>query len=444
MHARPRSTQELTDRVKAPLAARTWTTIVVIGLVGQLAWTVENMYLNVFVYNTITDDPNVIATLVAASAVAATLATMLIGAASDRARTRRPFIAIGYVLWGATTAVFGFIQPDAAAGVPPTAQAVGFAVVAIVVLDCIMSFFGSGANDAAFNAWVTESTVPANRGRVDGVLAIMPLMGMLIVFGALDGLTQQGEWKLFFGIVGAVTAVVGVLAWFLVRDAPTIQPTPDGYVASVLYGLRPSTIAHQPRLYITLAAYAIIGTSTQVFIPYLIIYIQRYLRIDGYAIVLGSTLILAAIISVLGGRVIDRIGKQRAILPATALMVLGLVAMFFARGMLPVIIAGTVMMGGFMLSIAAVSASVRDATPIDRVGMVQGLRMIAAVLIPMVIGPFIGAAVIVGANETYEDLGVIKQVPTPWIFLAAAVVALLVVIPVMALRATEKRERAGA
>ena len=108
--------------------------------------------------------------------------------------------------------------------------------------------------------------------------------------------------------------------------------------------------------------------------------------------------------------------------------------MFFVRDMIGVIVAGTVMMGGMMLTGAAISATVRDATPPDRVGMVQGLRMIAAILIPMVIGPFIGAAVIIGANETFEDLGVTKQVPTPWIFAAAAVVAAFVVIPVMWLR----------
>src|SRR5690606_40395869 len=68
--------------------------------------------------------------------------------------------------------------------------------------DLIMTVFGSGANDAAFNAWVTESTTSRNRGRVDGVLAVMPLLSMLVVFGALDGLTQAGEWGLFFGIVG--------------------------------------------------------------------------------------------------------------------------------------------------------------------------------------------------------------------------------------------------
>jgi len=230
-----------------------------------------------------------------------------------------------------------------------------------------------------------------------------------------------------------------VVAWFLVRDPERIESAQGAYLATVVYGLRPSTIRANPRLYLLLVAYAVVGTSTQVFIPYLIIYIQRYLRIDGYAIVLGSVLILASIASVLGGRVIDRVGKVRAILPAVALLVVGLVAMFFVRDMLAVIVAGTIMMAGFMLSVAAISASVRDATPTDRVGMVQGLRMIAAVLIPMVAGPFIGAAVIVDAAETYVDLGVVKQVPTPWIFPAAAVVAVLVVVPVLLLRRHDRR-----
>ncbi|GAB2528189.1 MFS transporter [Paramicrobacterium agarici] len=419
------------------LGGRTWTALVVVGLVGQLAWTVENMYLNVFVYDTITDDSNVLATLVALSAITATIATMVIGAASDRARRRRPFIAFGYMLWGLSTAAFGFVQPDAAPGAQPAANAVVMAIVAIVLLDCMMSFFGSGANDAAFNAWVTESTVPANRGRVDGVLAIMPLMAMLLIFGALDPLTQAGEWKLFFGIIGLLTAVVGVLVLVLVRDSDSIQTTGDGYLASTLHGLRPSTIRANPRLYLTLVAWAIIGTSTQIFIPYLIIYLQRYLRIDGYALILGSVLTLAAVISVLGGRVIDRVGKRRAIVPATALMVIGLIGMFFVREMVPIIVFGTLMMGGFMVTVAATSATVRDHTPADRVGMVQGLRMISAVLIPMVAGPFIGAAVITGANETYIDLGVVKQVPTPWIFIAAAVVAAFVVIPVALLKRRE-------
>ena len=416
---------------------RIWAVVVLLGLVGQVAWTVENMYLNVFIYNTITTDPNVIAITVAASAGAATLATMLVGAWSDRARTRRPFIAFGYVVWGVLTALFGVIRPGA-----DTAAAIAAAAIAVVALDCVMSFFGSGANDAAFNAWITDSTVPGNRGRVESVLAIMPLISMLLVFGALDGLTRAGEWTAFFGTVGGLVSVVGVIGWFLVRDASTLAPPTEGYLTTVLHGLRPASIRENPRLYVLLTGWAVMGTSTQVFLPYLIIYIQRYLKIEGYAIVLASVLVLASVISVLGGRVIDRIGKVRAILPSVTIMVVGLVGMFFARGMLPVIVIGTVMMGGFMLSAAAFGASVRDATPTDRVGMVQGLRMIAMVLVPMVLGPFIGASVILGANETYTDLGVVRQVPTPWVFPAAAVGARLTRVPVGGLRRGPAR-RAG-
>jgi len=196
----------------------------------------------------------------------------------------------------------------------------------------------------------------------------------------------------------------------------------------------------QPRLYVALTAWAVLGTSTQVFMPFLIIYVQRYLDIDGYPVVLASVLLGAAVVSVLGGRVLDRVGPHRAILPVAAVYAVGLLLMFPARGMLAVIGAGIVMMSGFMLGVAAVSATVRNLTPPDRAGQVQGLRMVFAVLIPMVVGPFLGAAVITGADETYVDLGVVKQVPTPWVFLAAAVVVAFVVIPARRLARADRTQ----
>jgi hypothetical protein len=47
-------------------------------------------------------------------------------------------------------------------------------------------------------------------------------------------------------------------------------------------------------------------------------------------------------------------------------------------------------------------------------------------MVPMIAGPFIGAAVIAGAANTYTNLGVTQPVPGPEIFPAAAVVLLLV------------------
>lgn len=408
------------------LAPRTWSAFVVLGLAGQLAWTVENMYLNVFVFDTITDSPQVIAALVAASAVVATLTTIVVGAWSDRTGRRRVLVATGYVLWGLATAAFGLVGPESMGALVPGWEAVTAAIVGIIVLDCIMSFFGAAANDAGFQSWVTDSTDASNRGRVDGVLGTMPLIAMLLVFGALDPLTKSGDWGLFFGVVGGATAVVGLLALIAVRDrAPAVRS--GGPFADVIFGLRPSTVRGNPRLYQMLLVLALAGTASQVFFPFLIIYIQRSLRIDAYALVLGVVLIVASLVSILGGRVIDRVGKLRSILPAFAIFGAGLIGMVFVRDLLPVIIAATVMMSGFLLSFAAIIAMIRDLSPADRAGTVQGLRMIAAVLVPMVIGPWIGAAVISGVGETYVDLGVEKQVPSSAIFLAAAVVLALAV-----------------
>ena len=423
------------------IPARSWWALVVVGLAGQVAWTIENLYLNLFVYETITDSPTAIAATVAASAIAATLAAFVIGSWSDRVGRRRVFIAGGYVLWGLSTMAFGLVSPENAARFVPFAGAVGAAVVAIIVVDSVMSFLGAGANDAAFNAWVTDITAVENRGRVDGVLQAMPLVSMLLVFGALDPMTQAGQWGAFFVLIGAVMVATGVLAWFLVKDAARIRPTEGSSLRAILSALRPVEVRRNPGLLLTLSALAVVGVSSQVFLPYVLIYIQHTLQIEAYALVLGVVLTGASVVGVLGGRVIDKVGKVRAMLPALAIYVIGLLMMAAVRDLVPVILAGLVTFSGFLVISAAVNASVRDHTPEDRVGAVQGLRMVFFVLIPMVIGPAIGAAVIHGADQYYEDLGQLKLVPSAGIFTAAAVVAVLTVVPIVALRQSDRAAR---
>ena len=86
------------------VSPRMWCTLILIGLVGQFAWTIENMYFNVFLYNTISTDPGYISAMVGWSAAAATLTTLLMGALSDRVGKRKLFICGGYILWGLSTA----------------------------------------------------------------------------------------------------------------------------------------------------------------------------------------------------------------------------------------------------------------------------------------------------------------------------------------------------
>lgn len=421
------------------LDARQWLGIILIGLFGQFAWTIENMYFNVFLYNTISTDPGYIASMVAWSAVVATLTTLLMGALSDRLGRRKAFIALGYLLWGVSTGLFGFITPENAGRLFPGANAAAAAAVMVVVLDCVMTFFGSTANDAAFNAYVTDVTDKANRGRVESVLAILPLISMLVIFGLFDALTQQGRWKEFFGIFGIAVSLVGLISLGLIRDDEGLKPRKDSYFRNLLYGLRPGVVKENTELYLSFAAFCLFSIGVQVFFPYLIIYIQNFLGITDYALILGVVLILASVISVVSGRFIDKLGKLVFVFPAALIMLLGLLGMYFVRKPLGVMVAGTVMMGGYMMVSAALSANIRDWTPEGKVGHFQGIRMIFAVLLPMVIGPAIGAAVIRGGNSTYVELGQVKTVPTPGIYLAAAVVLLLSALPILLLRRREKR-----
>ena len=84
------------------------------------------------------------------------------------------------------------------------------------------------------------------------------------------------------------------------------------------------------------------------------------------------------------------------------------------------------MMCGFLGTGAVLGAMIRAQTPQNKAGMFQGLRIVGQVLIPGVIGPAIGAAVLSGADTVVGDDGTTSFIPNKYIFLAAFVAALAV------------------
>lgn len=252
----------------AKLTKRIWASFLLLGLIGQFAWTIENMYFNVFLYNTISADPNAIAVMVAASAIVATLTTLLMGALSDKLGRRKVFICSGYILWGLSTMSFGFVSVKSVSAWFPAANAVASAAALVVVLDCVMTFFGSTANDAAFNAYITDSTNQENRGKVESVLAVLPLISMLIIFGGFDSMTQQGRWQEFFTIFGTLVIVAGIASIFLLKD-PKIERKDNSYFKNLIYGFQPSVVRQNPLLYITLCAFGLFSVAVQIFFPVL-------------------------------------------------------------------------------------------------------------------------------------------------------------------------------
>lgn len=407
---------------------RIWITLLVFGLLGQLAWTIENMYFNIFVYNTLSGNVDVIAAMVALSAITATATTLLMGAVSDKLGRRKVFITLGYFIWGLTVIAFSFINLENMAKYFPYVEAATAGGITAIIMDCIMTFFGSTANDAAFNAWITDEIDNTDRSKYEAVLATLPLVSMILVFGVLDGFTQQGRWDIFFLIVGGSVSLGGLFGIFFLKETP-VAKSKQSLFSNIVYGFKPAVVKENKSLYLALSCLLVLSIATQVFMPYFIIYIQAYLQINDYALILAAVLIVSSVISVLFGRVIDKLGTFKVFVPATLTFVIGLVMMFFARKMLTIILAGIVMMSGNLILTAIINGSIRNYTPADKAGLFQGIRMIFMVMLPMIIGPVIGALVIKNSGNTYVDLGVIKEIPTPAIWSAAAIVAALILIP---------------
>ncbi|MFA5485971.1 MAG: MFS transporter, partial [Bacilli bacterium] len=81
------------------VGVRNWLSLIIAGLVGQLAWAIENMFLNLYLFEQ-TQDASFVPWMVALSAAAATITTLFMGALSDRLGKRKAFISFGYIAWG--------------------------------------------------------------------------------------------------------------------------------------------------------------------------------------------------------------------------------------------------------------------------------------------------------------------------------------------------------
>ena len=425
---------------------RNWLILLLFGLVGQIAWSVENMYFNLFVFETISPDLGAVTLMVQLSGVAATVTTLIGGTLSDQTGNRRSFISYGYLIWGITVGLFGFFKTETVAQLLGTdaLTAVGITLTAVVVGDCVMTVFGSTANDAAFNAWVTDNTRQAFRGKVEGVLSILPLIAMLIVAGGFGMLVEWiGYQGLFLGL-GVVITVCGALGLLLIKDSPTLEK--KGSLGDVFYGFRPNVIRENPSLYLTLCLVGIYGVACQIFMPYLIIYMKTYLGFSTleYSIVFGVAIVCGAAINLVLGALSDKTDKRKLLYVAAAVLSLGLAGMYVAHmeskpaTLILFGVAGFVMITGYIFVSALCGALVRDYTPEHDAGKLQGVRMIFSVLIPMIVGPMIGNAINKAANIPLPDLGsadtmTTQYIPAPEIFLAGAIVAalMLALIPVL-------------
>ena len=193
----------------------------------------------------------------------------------------------------------------------------------------------------------------------------------------------------------------------------------------------------------------VFNIGLQVFMPYFILYVQNILGIVDmdFTISLGVVLLTASLITVVFGLFMDKIGKNKIMIPALIVGAIGGVVITFVpknqgtTTQIGLIIGGIILMSGYLISTAVLGAKVRDYTPAKEVGLFQGVRMIFCVLIPMIIGPMVIAEIIcrAGGNPYQNEYGVTVYPPNKWLFFVTGVIFALAIIPVIIMIRKEKK-----
>lgn len=390
------------------LGGKIWFSIVLFGLMGQLAWMVENMYFSTYIQRMITSNPWATSATVMASAIVAAVVTIFGGVLSDRLGKRKVFICWGYIIWGIVTALFGIFDTVGRDDVIAV-------VVIFVIMDCVMTVFGSMSNDAAFSSWVTDVTDITNRGFVDIVLSIMPVAALMLIFAVFDPLTQvqknaDGEvireamWWLFFLILGGLTAISGVVGLFVLKDSPSLKADKSGkYLSEVAYGFKKQSIKKHKMIYICLIGMMLSGLSMQLWQPYMIQLLMYTLGFGGsFVLPLAIVVLLSAAMAVVGGKLMDKYGKDKFFYPVAAMGVLGGVLVYLIKFVssntaavwIMFILGGTMIEGASLLTAGLFNATARDYTPADKAGCFQGIRIVIFVTLPMILASLICPLVI--------------------------------------------------
>lgn len=436
------------------LSKRIWFNIILFSFMGGVAWNLENMYFNTFLYGSIYEGVSAealagvmapttaISRMVALSAVTAVVTTFIMGTLSEKMKKRKVFISVGYIIWGIITAAFGFISKENVAtvfGLSDEVKILAFSIWAVIIMDMIMTFMGSTSNDSAFNAWVTDVTNPVIRPKVETALLFVGLVAMVAVMG-VGSLAQGGvvSYKNFFLGLGIVVAICGVAGLFTLEE-PKIkgEKTNSNYWSDLFYGFRPSVVKENSKLYLALAAVCLYSISVQVFFPYLFVYLEKVILpgavFDTKTIIVAILAVAALIAGIIAILKIANKNKLKAFIPTILLFIIGLFILSTSTNMIVVLIGIAPTLIGYVVLQIQLSAAVRDFIPEDKVGLFQGIRMIFAVLIPMVVGPMIGDIACRISNLTIVEYGVEKLVPSTSMFLFAAIVAVFVFAPIILL-----------
>lgn len=458
---------------KKGIGALNWTLLLVIGFSAQIAWVIENNWFANFLYSDFGAQLGVVTAMTICSATATTFSTLLFGTLSDRMGSRKKLICWGSILWGVFTIAFGLTH-YLRDSIYNDVFLVG---VTIVAADTIMSFFGSMANDAGYNAWYADMMDDSNSGQIGAVAASLPVIGTLVgtlvggmfVSGLATEANPQRGYIIFFSVAGAVTILVGIASFFLLKDSPKLRPVREGgFWRQFGSTFNVRRFAENRELALVFLTLCIFFIGYNCYFIHIMNWMNYTLGFNDPSLILGIPLLIAVLISLPFIRVINNKKVPAVAAFATVLSIIGCLFVFFVVGNMtdgfdtenalnlganwPCFL-GIILVGvGYVVFMQSMTVWMKRLYPEEHRGQFEGIRIIFFVLLPMIAGPLLadplcrafgekvyqvvydGSLVFVTADKAAEmgyDISQIAEgyLPVNELFLAAAIVTALALIP---------------
>ena len=392
---------------------------------------VENQSFSNFAH-AVTGDTSVVTWMVALSAAATTIATFISGTLSDRRGRRKRLICMGFVVWGVCTAIFGF-------GDFIPRNPIWLFSSYVILMDAVMSFFGSIGYSGAGNAWMTDVSDVSNRGQLATAISAMVVIANVIM-GAIAGIIIDnfGFMTLFVGM-GVMVAIIGIVLIFTLEDSPALKPsiTHKRFRDQLLSSFRFNEMFKNRELFWVLLTLCVYTVGFNIYLSYATIYMVNFLgTASGITLnyftsgaIQGAGMLLAVIVSLFFMKTINRGRSDRVTLIAVIISIIFLIALSQARSLPMLVITIFGAATGYILLLQATTAWYKNLCPEEKRGQIEGVKQLFYVLVPMIIGPLLAQFIISRWGVIMVVDGVSKEVPTGTLFIAAGLWSALTLIP---------------
>ena len=412
-----------------------------IAFAGQICWAIENNTFATYA-TTITGSALVVTLMVDFSAAFTMIATFIAGTLGDRLGRRRKIIAIGLILWGVTTILFGFAD-----FIPK--NKLTLIGVYLIFMDSVMSFFGAVGYSGGYMPWTTDISDESNRGTIATIIAVVTIVANIIVQGVQGAIIENFGFMPIFVFVGVSVMIFGVLAFFLLKDPDTLVPnkTDKSFTGEILEAFNFKETFKDKTLLWVLLVICVYTCGFNIYMSYSTSYLYYYfpeysgleLSKTNASLIMGGGMLVAAALSFAAMKPINRGKAPLVTLISVIVSVFANIMLSFSKSIPMLFIFIMLSALGYIINLEATTAWFKNLAPEGKTGNIEGVRQIFYNLIPMCVGSLLGYLVIKAVKVVRVFDGVSIEVPTNAIFLVAGLFTSLTLIPLYF--ASKKKEQ---